>query len=115
MSSTCYNANQFLLTNAKVPPNLVARLEGLLRANISAVRDRPGKFGVYPVVEGAIEYLPASIDEYFVVIFANRLVGLFLAPEVDHNTWIVDDVAETKRSEERRVGKECRSRWSPYH
>ena len=24
-------------------------------------------------------------------------------------------VAEAKRSEERRVGKECRSRWSPYH
>ena len=23
--------------------------------------------------------------------------------------------AETARSEERRVGKECRSRWSPYH
>src|SRR5438093_7828917 len=23
--------------------------------------------------------------------------------------------AETDRSEERRVGKECRSRWSPYH
>ena len=22
---------------------------------------------------------------------------------------------ETDRSEERRVGKECRSRWSPYH
>ena len=25
------------------------------------------------------------------------------------------DVAEILRSEERRVGKECRSRWSPYH
>ena len=25
------------------------------------------------------------------------------------------DVAKSKRSEERRVGKECRSRWSPYH
>ena len=24
-------------------------------------------------------------------------------------------VAEKTRSEERRVGKECRSRWSPYH
>ena len=24
-------------------------------------------------------------------------------------------VASMKRSEERRVGKECRSRWSPYH
>src|SRR3712207_1517388 len=27
---------------------------------------------------------------------------------------IVSDVAKKKRSEERRVGKECRSRWSPY-
>src|SRR3712207_9177905 len=26
-----------------------------------------------------------------------------------------DDDWETDRSEERRVGKECRSRWSPYH
>ena len=25
------------------------------------------------------------------------------------------DVYKTSRSEERRVGKECRSRWSPYH
>src|SRR3712207_9487888 len=24
-------------------------------------------------------------------------------------------VSDTPRSEERRVGKECRSRWSPYH
>ena len=26
-----------------------------------------------------------------------------------------DDVTIHVRSEERRVGKECRSRWSPYH
>src|SRR2546430_17343952 len=26
-----------------------------------------------------------------------------------------DEVSITVRSEERRVGKECRSRWSPYH
>jgi len=25
------------------------------------------------------------------------------------------DVCKCERSEERRVGKECRSRWSPYH
>ena len=25
------------------------------------------------------------------------------------------DIREFGRSEERRVGKECRSRWSPYH
>src|SRR2546427_3693851 len=27
----------------------------------------------------------------------------------------LDEVEDGKRSEERRVGKECRSRWSPYH
>ena len=30
--------------------------------------------------------------------------------QIDH-----EDLAVTDRSEERRVGKECRSRWSPYH
>src|SRR2546422_668045 len=29
--------------------------------------------------------------------------------------WLGAAEAPTKRSEERRVGKECRSRWSPYH
>ena len=30
---------------------------------------------------------------------------------------LIDDMFDTmyERSEERRVGKECRSRWSPYH
>ena len=28
---------------------------------------------------------------------------------------ILQTLYETHRSEERRVGKECRSRWSPYH
>src|SRR5260370_26919300 len=38
------------------------------------------------------------------------------------SAWLVSGVAcafaragSTRRSEERRVGKECRSRWSPYH
>ena len=28
---------------------------------------------------------------------------------------MVYEVVDNSRSEERRVGKECRSRWSPYH
>src|SRR5258708_1982037 len=30
-------------------------------------------------------------------------------------TTLVDVVVKLPRSEERRIGKECRSRWSPYH
>ena len=30
-------------------------------------------------------------------------------------TPVVDETPAPERSEERRVGKECRSRWSPYH
>ena len=33
----------------------------------------------------------------------------------EHSFAHVTLVAEKARSEERRVGKECRSRWSPYH
>ena len=38
---------------------------------------------------------------------------------IPYATWIgaqvLVDLITQKRSEERRVGKECRSRWSPYH
>ena len=33
----------------------------------------------------------------------------------DKNTNIISTAQRQLRSEERRVGKECRSRWSPYH
>ena len=42
-----------------------------------------------------------------------------IAAAIDSAAWadevIVVDSGSTDRSEERRVGKECRSRWSPYH
>ena len=34
-------------------------------------------------------------------------------PNKDNRNGAVQGIAD--RSEERRVGKECRSRWSPYH
>src|SRR3989449_2505778 len=51
---------------------------------------------------------------------ARALGGLDLLI-VNHGVWPPDDVPVADltdaqwRSEERRVGKECRSRWSPYH
>src|SRR3712207_4237908 len=38
-----------------------------------------------------------------------------LAVEVDDHTKLYNRFEGRLRSEERRVGKECRSRWSPYH
>src|SRR5260370_30046014 len=40
--------------------------------------------------------------------------GLHMIPNADEWT-IIFSKNSTSRSEERRVGKECRSRWSPYH
>ena len=36
-------------------------------------------------------------------------------PELTTATLHGPEFEEDRRSEERRVGKECRSRWSPYH
>src|SRR5256885_3125593 len=44
------------------------------------------------------------------------LVPRFQFPEVAATRYAeVFEQLEAQRSEERRVGKECRSRWSPYH
>ena len=40
-------------------------------------------------------------------------LGLFVLPAIVFIVGLV--LADGNRSEERRVGKECRSRWSPYH
>src|SRR2546422_3205520 len=42
------------------------------------------------------------------------VLGLDLGREASFRLWDVAE-GEKPRSEERRVGKECRSRWSPYH
>ena len=38
-----------------------------------------------------------------------------LASVLPSRAQVENEHVETERSEERRVGKECRSRWSPYH
>ena len=54
--------------------------------------------------------------EYFSAIKRNE-IELFVVRWMDLESVIQSEVSqkENNRSEERRVGKECRSRWSPYH
>src|SRR5256885_8348417 len=56
-----------------------------------------------PVSESSTPLAPASIPFYN---NARRIIE-------EHNQHVAEDLR--LRSEERRVGKECRSRWSPYH
>ena len=60
---------------------------------------------------------PATKDE--LIDYANRS-GLPEAvlenlQEIEEDDEVFESIEELWRSEERRVGKECRSRWSPYH
>src|SRR3712207_3163967 len=52
------------------------------------------------------EYNPAALAEKF---------SGFCKPEMSSGERLEALIKAAVRSEERRVGKECRSRWSPYH
>src|SRR5476649_2980121 len=43
------------------------------------------------------------------------LVARLFVQELGGDPRVVQTISIATRSEERRVGKECRSRWSPYH
>src|SRR5258708_5977612 len=73
--------------------NLAAR-EEIARRVIAAVRSA--------IVEQAVMHVPRHPP-----------VSVSVCPGCGRSVGI--PISDTARSEERRVGKECRSRWSPYH
>src|SRR5256885_16646863 len=80
------------------PPHILVTTPESLYILLTAARSRE----VLRTVESVI------VDEIHAVADDKRGAHLALSLErLDHLTG--------KRSEERRVGKECRSRWSPYH
>ena len=60
---------------------------------------------IYKVQE-AIEYIEANLFNDITIESIGKAINY--APSSFQNLF-------SARSEERRVGKECRSRWSPYH
>ena len=62
-----------------------------------------------------LKQLAKEVDVIFTATPQGFLAGV-LDEEILSNTKVIDLSADFRiRSEERRVGKECRSRWSPYH
>ena len=52
----------------------------------------------------------------FQKVMGNITAGKLLRPTTAQTFSLIDfALSNPDRSEERRVGKECRSRWSPYH
>ena len=55
---------------------------------------------------------PVEADSFYAIDLPAPLIG---AARDDLADLRIRDEYDLTRSEERRVGKECRSRWSPYH
>ena len=71
----------------------------------------------YQVVGTYWENTPKVVDG--TTIPTHYYIVLLKAKKSAGNKWVVNcsqgELQSIARSEERRVGKECRSRWSPYH
>src|SRR5256886_440115 len=130
---------------ARIAPELVLAIVALLVLMVDLLLPQPVKnqkssstFLVLPLLSllglaGAIiatiilfifgDHLPAfnmmigsdqgSLYAYIIILSASAL-GILLSPYYLKRLNLVHQ-GEYYRSEERRVGKECRSRWSPYH
>src|SRR5947209_7175523 len=86
------------VTGVDIAPNLVQRAQA--RANAEGLKAR--------FVEGDAEALPFEDASFDVVV---SLVGAMFAPRPE---LVARELLRVCRSEERRVGKECRSRWVAY-
>ena len=68
----------------------------------------PAQAQIHFGVKGGLNLSKASFSNVSENFKKDNFTGFFIGPMAEFNIPIV-------RSEERRVGKECRSRWSPYH
>src|SRR6266540_3519900 len=103
---------RLLEKNVRVP----VRVFGDMRAQLSACHIAEAAFLRLVEARG-----PDTVKRYMqeLIDYTERMTRVALRElpdgEWSFEDWIDDDGIDYGRSEERRVGKECRSRWSPYH
>src|SRR2546429_9541183 len=114
------------MQNAQPPEQVQAAFDDAVRAKQDLERQKnegQAYFNdVVPKARGTASRLTEEANGYRQSVIANAegeaarfrqiLVEYNKAPGVTRERLYLDTV---QRSEERRVGKECRSRWSPYH
>ncbi len=85
---------------------------GTIKDTVDEMRDDGHRIGVL----GITSYRPFPLAQVRAALqHAKRVVVLEKSLAVGIGGILSNDVRMALRSEERRVGKECRSRWSPYH
>src|SRR5256884_9654386 len=89
------SGNPYMLT-VQYPEDAVKTVTDLKQIPLRGVKSSEPTF-LDTVVKVKTIPSPTEVDHYQLF----RVVDVYVSPK--------------KRSEERRVGKECRSRWSPYH
>ena len=76
-------------------------------------KDAKGNYKEFPIIVTTIQKLDRFITKNQKhPIYDKHIVMIF---DECHRSQFGDMHKRIVRSEERRVGKECRSRWSPYH
>ena len=98
----------FLKMSKKGPEQTAQEIGEYLKANDPAV-------AAFNVIKGFLNLTIASATwiELLNEIQADEQYGLVQV--TDASPLVMIEYSSPNRSEERRVGKECRSRWSPYH
>ena len=83
-------------------------VQGITVTEVKGFGRQKGHTELYRGAEYVVDFLPKVKIEVAIA-----------APQLDRVIETISKAANTgkiaERSEERRVGKECRSRWSPYH
>ena len=68
-----------------------------------------------PTNRERLQEITAGIEQGIKELFESEKYMCYLSVMSKFHRYSVNNTMLIYRSEERRVGKECRSRWSPYH
>src|SRR2546427_10488912 len=90
---------------------LFCPLEKVVSGTVSLQADQDADF--FNFFQGRIQFVEAADEK--VSDQAIEETGVFTEQHAEAVAQTLARFVHDERSEERRVGKECRSRWSPYH